>query len=139
MSKTTILPGINIQWPWSQLIASGIKTVETRKYPIPEKYIDRPLALIETPGPRGKKEAGIEKARIIGVITFSESFEYKTVKQWRDDYERHCVPTNDPQFTYTKGTPKWGWEVASVIQFTRPIKAPTKKGIVFATSCSVPL
>ena len=41
-----VLNGINIQFPISQLILSGDKTVETRTYPIPERYLGVDLALI---------------------------------------------------------------------------------------------
>ena len=50
------------------MLLSGEKTVETRGYPLPEKYVGCELAIIETPGPRGRREAGIEKARIVGTI-----------------------------------------------------------------------
>jgi hypothetical protein len=117
---------------------SGKKTVETRSYPIPQKYIGQPLALIETPGPRGKREAGIEHARIIGIVTFSRSFEYKTKRHWLQDVARHCVKGDDPQFQYQLGKPKWGWEIGRVQPIVPAVDAPLKKGIVFAKSCIIP-
>lgn len=132
------LPGINIQWPWSQLILSGAKTVETRRYDLPAKYLGVPLAMIETPGLLGRKEAGIKKARIIGVVTFVQTLQYQSASAWRADYERHLVPTDDPQYKYVKGQPKWGWVVASVEALPSPVSPPTKRGIVFATACRIP-
>ena len=56
------MTGINIQSPWSRLLIEGDKCVETRSYPIPEKYVGEDLGLIETPG-----KDGDFKARIIGI------------------------------------------------------------------------
>lgn len=49
MKKRTLC-GINIQFPISQLIVDGSKTIETRTYPIPDHYIGKEMILIETPG-----------------------------------------------------------------------------------------
>ena len=82
MATLETIPGVNIQWPWSELLLTGKKSVETRSYPLPEKYLGQWLAVIETPGPHGKREAGIDKARITGKIMFSESFQYPTLSEW---------------------------------------------------------
>jgi hypothetical protein len=133
-----LLPGINIQWPWSQLLLSGKKIVETRSYALPKKYEGQALALIETPGPFGLKQAGITEARIIGIITFSESFRYLTKKAWAADQNRHLVKMDDPSFAYDSSKPKWGWVVSTVVPFEKPVAAPVKKGIVFSSNCRVP-
>ena len=132
------IPGVNIQWPWSQLLLSGVKTVETRGYPLPAKYIGQELALIETPGPRGKKEAGIERARIIGTIVFSGSIEYRSGGAWSKDRDRHQVQQDDPVFAFRAGTPKWGWVVEQVTKLIEPSAAPARRGIVFAARCAIP-
>lgn len=135
-----IMPGINMQWPWSELLLSGQKTIETRTYPLPAKYNGIELALIETPGPRGKRDAGIEKARVIGTITFSSSFQYMSESEWKKDEKRHRVNTSDPQFSWEKRRQKvWGWRVIQTKRLPKPIPAPRKRGIVFATSCRVSL
>ena len=84
--KSKCIPGINIQWPISELIVNGKKTIETRKYPLPEKYIGQTLALIETPGPKGKF-----RARITALIKFGPSFQYQNKKEFYKDTKRHCV------------------------------------------------
>jgi hypothetical protein len=138
VSDIQILPGINIQWPWSQMLLSGQKTVETRSYALPARHKGRPLALIETPGPLGLKMAGISKAQIIAIIVFKESFRYTTKKAWAADHERHLVAIDDPIFGYDSSKPKWGWIVANIHPLTRPAPAPDKKGIVFTNNCLVP-
>lgn len=126
------LCGINIQWPWSELIISGKKTIETRSYPLPKNKTGIPIALIETPGPRGKKEAGIEKARIIGVIEFLACKQYKTAAAWKKDFDHHQVPLDDPQFHFDAKKEKWGWQLKILRKFSSPKPAPKKRGIVWA-------
>lgn len=132
------IPGLNIQWPWSQLLLSGKKTIETRTYPLPKKYENVELAIIETPGPDGKKKAGILKARIIGTIVFENSFQYLCEKDWQKDKDKHLVKLDDKDFSWQKKDSNiWGWNVKSVTSFKRLIPAPIKRGIVFATKCEL--
>lgn len=133
-----VLTGINIQWPWSELLASGQKSIETRSYPIPKRLKGVELAIIETPGKRGKEEAGFDKARIIGTITFSESKEYRSRKSWQSDMDKHLVQLDDPQFSFVLGRPKYGWIVERVQKLYRPVEPPAKRGIIFAKNCKVP-
>lgn len=123
--------GLNIQYPWSHLLINGLKTVETRSYPLPDKYIGEPLALIETPG-KNKKF----KSRIIGIIVFSHSFKYQDKDFWLGDFNRHKVSDIDKQFAWNNKA-KYGWVVSNVIRFNQPIDAPLKKGIVFTTNCHI--
>lgn len=134
MSKR-IVPGINIQWPWSRLIADGNKSIETRGYEIPKQYLGVPLAIIETPGPQGR-EQGIHKARIIGTITFSESFPYKSKSQWKRDIKRHLVEEDSP-FAYGQRPETWAWVISQVIPLRSPIAAPVRRGIVFTKCCQI--
>lgn len=126
------MTGINIQIPWSFLLINGQKTVETRSYPLPKKYEDIKLALIETPGKYGRF-----KSRIIGTIVFSHSFEYKSKDEWIDDYDRHKVEEFD-EFLYWNDTKyKFGWVVSQIKKFDKPISAPQKKGIIFTHGCII--
>lgn len=137
MTRSRLISGVNIQWPWSQLILSRKKTVETRAYPLPKHHIGKELAIIETPGARGKEQAGIIKARIIGTITFKESFQYTSREHWLKDFKHHRVEVNDPLFAYRENAPKWGWPIEKVVVFQKPLSAPTKRGIIFATNCKI--
>ena len=130
--ETQTISGINVQWPISDLILSGQKTIETRRYPIPKKHVNTPLALIETPGPKGAF-----KARIRAIIMFKESFEYKTAKDFYQDSVRHCV-TPDSVWKWTPGEKKFGWPVKVISVFDTPLEAPKKRGIVFAGGCKIP-
>jgi hypothetical protein len=123
------MTGINIQCPWAENLIIGNKCVETRSYPLPEKYEGEELALIETPG-----KTGNFKARIIGIVTFSHSFQYKDENEWRDDYNRHLVPDNDMSYKWDDKN-KYGWVVSDVVKFPKPQPAPQNKGIIFTKNC----
>lgn len=138
MKQSRTIQGLNIQWPWSELLLSGKKRVETRSYALPEKLKGVELAVIETAGPRGKKEAGIHKARIIGTIVFESSFRYKNKKEWLADRGRHLVSQDDSLYGFKSEKQKWGWVVKSFTKLDKPAPAPSKRGIIFAKSCLVP-
>jgi hypothetical protein len=106
------------------------KCVETRSYPLPEKYIGEELAIIETPG-----KSGVFKSRIIGTITFSHIFKYPNKQTWADDYLRHLVKNNDNMFGWNEDKDKYGWVVSNIIKFDEPQPAPEKKGIIFTLNC----
>jgi len=126
------MTGINIQFPWSQLLIDGEKCVETRSYPLPEKYEGEELALIETPG-----KSGDFKARIIGTITFSHSFKYPDKNAWMDDYARHLVDKDNENFGWKEDKDKYGWVVSDVNKFEELQQAPDNKGIIFTHNCNI--
>jgi hypothetical protein len=135
--KAKGIPGINIQWPWSELLLSGQKSIETRTYPIPKKFIGVELAVIETPGPQGRRKAGIEKARIIGTITFDSYIKYETKMDWAKDAKRHCVKVDDPLYAWHSDRPKFGWVVKDFRKFDKPCPSPKTRGIIFARGCKI--
>lgn len=110
------LPGINIQFPISELILEGTKTVETRTYPIPEKYINRWLYLVETPGTKGNFQS-----RVVALIRFGEPFLYKSKTAFYADAHRHRVDKDSPWRWNEKA--KWGWPILEV----RKVAATTLK------------
>ncbi|MEZ4815053.1 MAG: ASCH domain-containing protein [Bdellovibrionota bacterium] len=136
--KTAVLTGINIQWPWSDLIASGTKKIETRGFRIPKKHIGKELAIIETPGPFGKLQ-GIKRARIIGVMVIESCYEYKSYQDWVKDFPLHKVTKDDPNYSFKEGEPKWAWKIKAAYRIEKPIAPPKARGIVFATNCKLPI
>ena len=120
--------GINIQAPWASLLINGSKSVETRSYPLPQKYEGVPLALIETPGKSRKF-----KSRIIGTITFSHCFQYNDENEWSNDYNRHRVHYACPFYSWDDKKPKYGWVVSNIVKFQDSLLLSKKKGIVFTT------
>lgn len=129
MSKKTYT-GINIQWPISEDITSGKKVIETRTYPIPQKYIGEEVLLIETPGKKGKF-----KARITAIIRFTNCFEYNSKKDFYADKSKHLVDKNS-EWAW-KDKKKWGWEVEVIKVFKKPLDAPPKKGIKYTSNIKI--
>ena len=127
-----ILPGINIQYPISEDIISGKKTIETRTYNLPLKYLNKEMFLIETPGPSGKF-----KARITGIIKFTEIIRYKNAAEFYSDISNHLVEKSSPWAWKDKA--KLGWKVQVVKQFSPAIPAPSKRGIIFTSKIKISL
>ena len=119
--------GINIQFPISRLILEGKKTIETRTYKIPDKYLGEEILIIETPGKQGNF-----KSRIVGKITFSGSFKYESKKAFYDDQDRHCVDEASPWAWREKS--KWGWEIQKVVVFKNAKPLNKRPGIAFTTN-----
>lgn len=128
--KKEKLPGINIQFPISQLILEGKKLVETRTYPIPNKYLNTEMWIVETPG-----KAKSFKARIVGKVIFTRSFEYQNKKQFYADRNRHQV-TPDSPWAWTNST-KWGWELKIVEVLKIPIPLKQRTGIKFTKAIEI--
>ncbi len=116
--------GINIQHPISQLILSGEKTIETRTYPIPQKYLGKELLMIETPGKLGKF-----KSRSVAVIVFEKCFPYKNSTEFYKDKRRHGVDISSP-WAWSDEKPKWGWQIKSVHRL-KPKSVDKRLGIKF--------
>jgi hypothetical protein len=120
-----IFTGLNIQFPISALIMSGEKTVETRTYKLPTKYLGEPLLLIETPGIMGHFAS-----RIVATITFNECILYKSEEDFNADYKRHRVNQRS-EWKWTNSKPKFGWVISELKPFKKPVIYRKQKGIVF--------
>lgn len=97
------LRGLNIQYPFSQLILKGLKVKEARAYELGKRNIARPgeeMFLIETLGSRSTRGALVQgvdlcpppdAARIVGTVTFKDSKPYKTLESWKADRNAHRI------------------------------------------------
>lgn len=117
--------GINIQWPISELILSGEKSIETRTYPIPPNYLNKEMILIETPGPNGKF-----KSRMKGIIVFTDCFEYSSKTAFYKDSKKHRV-SRKSEWAWTDKI-KWGWAVKVNKIFTPPLPLQKRAGIKYS-------
>ena len=123
--------GIAIQFPYSSLIVSGAKTIETRIYPLPKKYVGKKLLIIETPGTNRKI-----KTAIIGWIVFGEPYLYSTKAKFDSEFKFHKVETGSI-FYWQKDRPKWAWPITAVGRF-RSRTPPSKRiGIKFTTGLAI--
>ena len=123
--------GINIQYPISQVILSGEKTVETRTYPIPKKYVGQEMLLIETGGKVSKF-----KARAVAVIRFGESFKYQSESDFYDDFKRHRVDSESP-WAWDLSRGKWGWPVEVIRILSNPTIPKKRLGIKFTCGLEI--
>lgn len=117
------MTGLNIQEPWASLLLSGEKTVETRQYPLPKKYEKKPMVIVAT---------GEGRAKMIGLISFEYSFKYADEFHWKENAHAHKVKEGDLKYGWKIG--KHGWAVDKITKFSKPIPAPSNKGIIYTTN-----
>ncbi len=122
------LPGITVQAPWASLLSSKSKTVETRFYPLSKRYVDRPIAIVETPG-RGRQF----RSRVVAIVIFGPSFRYSTANEFYLDSARHLVSPTSPAFTWDsgKGRSKWGWPVKSIWKVKSDLPVGFRAGRIY--------
>ena len=136
------LPGLNIQWPFSQLIVMGVKKVEARRYDLGWRRIAearREMWLVETPGNHKSLRSGWaiagdnvvaerpEVARIVATIVFSHAKRYVSREEFRDDEENHRIG-EDGNYDWDGIGDMYGWYVAEVRQLAEPIEQAGPKG-----------
>jgi hypothetical protein len=127
------LPGLNIQAPWAQALISGRKVIETRFYPMPSKWIDQPLAIIETPGKTGRF-----KRRIAGLIAFAPSWRYAGPDAFARDHRKHLVDPEDPIFGWKSDVrPKWAWPVVWVEAYEQALPPEFRAGIRYSRAVDI--
>ena len=129
MSSKKTYTGINIQYPVSKWILEGKKTVETRKYKIPDKFLNQEMALVETPGKEGDF-----KARIVAIIKFTSCFQYISKKEFYADSYKHCVK-KDSVWAWIEGE-KWGWNF-NIVQILNVPSPCTSRGIVYRKNITI--
>jgi DNA repair photolyase len=132
-SRSVPLPGINIQAPWAQEIVSDRKVIETRFYPLPEKWVGHPLVIIETPG-----KARHFKRRVAGIVIFDKSWCYTDKAHFAQDRTKHLVDPDDPLFGWQHdGKPKWAWPIRWVEAYQQPLPADFRAGIRYARAVEI--
>ena len=143
LAATLNLPGLNINWPFSQLILAGVKTVEVRSYALGYRNIAQPdveMWLVETPGIANAISAGgvlvggvavasrPKDAQIVGTVTFSHSVEYERPAAFRADSENHRIAKGGSYDWDGKGE-RHAWRVSAVRRLARPVPQFGRKGI----------
>jgi len=132
-NQPVTLPGINIQAPWAQAIVLGRKVIETRFYPLPEKWVGQPLAIIETPG-----TTRYFKRRIAGLVIFERSWCYADKAAFARDRAKHLVAPDDWRFGWQEhGKPKWAWPIRWVEVYQQPLPPNFRAGIRYARAVEI--
>ena len=103
LAQSLCLRGLNIQYPFSQLILEGLEVKEARKCELGTRNVAQPgkeMFLIETPGSRSTAGASVgggdlcpppEAARVVGTGTFKDSKRCKSLKAWYKDRGEHRI------------------------------------------------
>ncbi|GMH38523.1 hypothetical protein BSKO_06407 [Bryopsis sp. KO-2023] len=114
---------LEVQGKWSRLLVTGKKTVETRRYPLPDDYIGKPIALIETlTGVTGRSglpdrvPRDFDGAQLVAFVTFSSVVEYHSCDEFQSDFSRHLV-SKDSGYGWEPGVTEvlYGWTVSSLV------------------------
>jgi len=133
------LRGLNVQWPFSQLLARGLKTIEVRGYPIAKSTVKfaagEEIWLVETVGQANHGAAALHaltaldprpsSARIVAAVTFADSREYAGLADFRADHARHCIAEGGAK-DWGDSKPRFAWRVSRVRRLVEPIALPTK-------------
>jgi hypothetical protein len=103
---------IDVQAPWAAYLLDGSKTIETRGYALPLRFVGVELGVLVTAAGGGPTPFG---GVLAGTITFGPAKQY-TRGSWAADSARHLVPSNaaPEQFGWSTDAPKFGWPVVSI-------------------------
>lgn len=126
---------LEVQAPFSTLILTGKKTIETRAYQLPPELHGKNILLLEsTCGLDGISAIGDniidsqEGLSIIGEIFISESKEYSSQSEWNSDREAHKVPKESSyEYAPTESGRRYGWIVERVIVYDEKRPVPAMK------------
>ncbi len=141
---------LNVQYPFSQLILSGAKSIEARRYPLGHRSgsianAGEELFLIETPGARNSNGAVLDglaigppprKAQVIGTVSFDASTAYANRSAWEGDRRRHRIRETG-HYDWDGTGAMHAWHVARVRRFNDPVDAGTKGQTGYATPRSL--
>ena len=132
MSETFAL---EIQSPFSGLILTGVKTIETRAYPLPANLPGVGILLCESPSGEDcvscvgdnviEAQFGLS---LVGEVFFSSSKEYSSREEWDSDREKHQVPKESKyEWAPTEIGIRYGWQIERVIEYTPSLPVPAMK------------
>lgn len=132
MSETFAL---EVQSPFSGLILSGEKSIETRAYPLPNYLHGVGILLCESSSGEDCVSCvgdNVTEAQVglslVGEVFFSDSKEYHTNVEWDIDREKHQVPKYSKyEWAPTETGIRYGWRIERVIVYTPPLPVPQMK------------
>lgn len=119
--------GLEMQYPWSDALLTGRKTIETRSYDLPVALLGKEIAIIETPqGNTGisslgnivnltdSKNIAVDTvAKIVGWCRFSSVIMYTSVLGFERDENAHLVAKSSGFGWNNDTTLIYGWVVDS--------------------------
>ena len=126
------IPGLNIQYPWSKFILDGLKTIETRNYECPKKFLNVPILLIET------KRINGEGAKGVGIIVIKSSDKYQSLEAYNQDFHEHMVEENSAYFWNDPSKPKFRWIIDLAVPLLAELEVKKNRGYVWTSPILIP-
>lgn len=116
---------LEVQQPWSELVLTGAKAVETRSYPFPLWLIGEKIWVLQssagTPGVSSVPDfvwPYDRRCSLAGYIVISDCIRYPTRASWEADTLRHCVPVDEAgAYGWSDTRDLYGWVVESFERF----------------------
>ena len=144
---TLAMRGINIQWPFSQLLLMGAKTEEVRSFDLDYRgrvNTDEEVWLVETKGPHVKatKNAIVGDLRIaprpsatqiVGAISFAAARQYASEQTFDKARLLHRIAPGS-KFDWDSTGAVYGWRVGKVRALVTP--QPVSTGILGLGECA---
>lgn len=136
MSKAHDRFALEVQAPFSLYIATGLKTVETRSYALPNELLGRRILLCESVQGTAMVSnitgdavlAGQDGLQIIGEIVINKCVEYKSSEEWEQDRDKHMVPVSSLyDWSPTPDGRRWGWFIETAVVYDKPKSVPAMK------------
>ena len=112
---------LEVQQPWSDLLLSGDKVVETRRYPFPPWLLGQRINILQsaagTPGISAVPDEiwpSDKRFALPGWIVVSDCILYSSPDQWEADAAHHRVPIDDAgAYGWDAERELYGWVIAS--------------------------
>ena len=134
VAVTLCLRGLNIQWPFSQLILLGVKTEEVREYALGHRSIcpsGEEVWIVETRGhhvnaktnamcdglPLGPRPL---RTQIVGTVRFDDATSYPSTEAFRVASEQHRIALGS-KFDWDGKGSRFGWKVDRVRALVGPV------------------
>lgn len=118
---------LEVQAPWARALVDGSKTVETRRYPLPEWARGVEVWILETVTGLANASAlgdapAAGAALLVGTCVFRDEVAYDGEARWRSDEARHLVAEGSPYDW--DGSARYGWVVGSAAAAAPPAPCP---------------
>ena len=143
--STLSLRGLNIQWPFSQLMLMGAKSEEVRRYELNYRGIaktDEEVWIVETKGLAADASAnamvsGLQIAprpsspQVVGTVRFAGAHSYGSKKAFDDARVRHRIAVGSKHDWDGSGS-VYGWRVGTVRALREPVPVGSTGQVCFA-------
>jgi hypothetical protein len=113
---------------FAAMLVTGAKTIELRRYALPDDFVGRPILLLATPDgsegvstlPQDLVPANHPGVSVAGTVVFSRQIKYTSLEAFAADEHAHRVPPGPPYGWVPAVTQAlWGW----VVERAEPVAA----------------